>query len=145
MNRPFGSAVVIKALEGVTGQGQPAPVIAAAFAPEMNITRGGAIADAGTDAQGDQPEDVEVTLTYVITNAGSIALTLSLPVVIANEVNCAAAVDTAPAASIASGATSQLIIDYTPTSVGAFSFTVSIANNDANENPYNWTVSGTAI
>ena len=33
----------------------------------------------------------------------------------------------------------------TPTAVGAWSFTLSIANTDSTENPYDWTVSGVAM
>jgi hypothetical protein len=36
-------------------------------------------------------------------------------------------------------------LSVTPTTVGAFSFEVIVDNDDANENPYDWMVSGTAL
>ena len=64
-------------------------------------------------------------------------------IAIAGLVNCTATVTTAPAATVAAAGTTTLVITVTPTAAGAFSFTVSVVNNDADENPYNWTVSGT--
>ena len=81
--------------------------------------------------------------TYTIANTGNVALTITNPVTIAGLVNCTATVATAPAASVAAAGTTTLVITVTPTAAGAFSFTVSVVNNDADENPYNWTVSGT--
>lgn len=83
------------------------------------------------------------TLTYTIANQGNVALTITTPVTIAGLVNCTATVVTQPGTSVAAAGTTTLVISVTPTAVGAFSFTVSFANNDADENPYNWTVSGT--
>ena len=53
-------------------------------------------------------------------------------------------VTTQPAASIAAAGSGTLVVTVTPTAAGAWSFTLSAASNDSNENPYNWTVSGTA-
>lgn len=103
-----------------------------------------AIADAGTHLVGVVPVAL-FQLTMVFTNAGSIALTITNPATIGDETNCTATIDTAPGTSVASGATTSTILDVTPTAPGAFSFTYSIANNDASENPYNFTVSGIAV
>ncbi len=112
-------------------------------APEMGVSRGAALVDGGTDAVGNANFGAASTLTYTIANTGNVALTITNPVTIAGLVNCTATVATAPAASVAAAGTTTLVITVTPTAAGAFSFTVSIVNNDADENPYNWTVSGT--
>ncbi len=114
-------------------------------APEMGVSRGAAVIDGGTDAVGNANFGAASTLTYTIANTGNVALTITNPVTIAGLVNCTATVATAPAASVAAAGTTTLVITVTPTAAGAFSFTVSVVNNDADENPYNWTVSGTGV
>ncbi len=113
-------------------------------APEMGVLRGAtAVTDGGTNAVGNLVIATGTALTYTINNTGNAALTITNPVTIAGLVNCTATVATAPAASVAAAGTTTLVITVTPTAAGAFSFTVSVVNNDADENPYNWTVSGT--
>lgn len=113
-------------------------------APEMDVTRAGALASGGTDALGSATVGVATALTYTIANSGNQVLNLSLPVSISNLVNCTATVTTAPGATVAASASTTLIIEVTPVAAGAFSFDVSIANDDADENPYTWTASGTS-
>ncbi len=115
-------------------------------APELDITRGAtAVADAGTDTVSGTVVATETTLTYTLTNSGTTALGVTPPVTIgALPTNCTATVTTQPGAEIAAAATSDLVVSVTPSAVGAWSFTVSVENTDLNENPYNWTVSGTA-
>jgi hypothetical protein len=51
----------------------------------------------------------------------------------------------APASStVAPGGTTTFTVSYTPTNAGAFGFDLSMVNDDADENPYDVTVSGTA-
>jgi hypothetical protein len=83
------------------------------------------------------------TLIYVISNIGTGDLFVGA-VSFANLVNCLAAVSTAPAATVATGSDTQLIIEVTPTAAGAYSFELLIANSDGDENPYSISVSGTA-
>jgi len=112
--------------------------------PEINVTRAATpVADGGTNAVGNVTAGQSQTLTYTIANQGNVALTITTPVTVAGLVNCTATVVTQPGTSVAAAGTTTLVISVTPTAVGAFSFTVSFANNDADENPYNWTVSGT--
>ncbi len=118
---------------------------AAAAAPECDVTRGGAVADGGTDTVTGGSAGTASVLTYTITNSGTAALTITTPVVApAGLVNCTASISTQPAASTAAAGTTTLGVTVTPTAAGAFSCTVTFANNDATENPYNWTISGTA-
>lgn len=113
-------------------------------APEMNVARGAtSVADGSTDALGSAAVSQATTVTYTITNAGSANLTITTPVTISGQTNCTVSVTTQPGTSVAAAGTTTLVLSVTPTAAGAFSFNVSITNNDANENPYNWTVSGT--
>ncbi len=112
--------------------------------PESDLTRGTARrADGSTDAVGSSTQGVTQVLTYTITNSGKGILTTSETKVIAGS-NCSAVLTTAPGATIAPSKTSNLVLSITPTSMGAWTATASIVTNDADENPYNWTISGTA-
>ncbi|MBJ7286024.1 MAG: choice-of-anchor D domain-containing protein, partial [Akkermansiaceae bacterium] len=51
---------------------------------------------------------------------------------------------TQPAASVAPGASTTVVITWTPTFGGIHNATLSISNNDANENPYNFAIQATA-
>jgi hypothetical protein len=124
----------------VTGTGLPG-------VPEIVLNRAGLpVVDGGTDSLGAAavPSGVVINLSYAIGNLGTGALTLTPPVTITGQINCTVIVLTQPMASVAPSASTTLALDVTPSGGGAFSFTVSVDNNDANENPYNWTVSGTA-
>ncbi len=112
--------------------------------PESDLTRGTApIADGGTDTVRSSTPGVTQVVTYTITNSGAANLTTSETKVIAGS-NCSAVLTTAPGATIAPSKTSNAVLSITPTALGAWTATVSIITNDADENPYNWTISGTA-
>lgn len=111
--------------------------------PEITLLRDGTeIASGGGDnAWG--PRGSAIAITYTIRNDGITTLNVGT-VAITGESNCAAAVSTAPAATVAPGGTSDFTITVTPTLSGAFTFQFSIPNDDANENPYTVTVAGVA-
>jgi len=85
-----------------------------------------------------------VTKTFTIQNLGTETLTLtgaSPYITITNPTNFSIA--TAPAASIPAGGSTTFQVTCTPSaSLGTYSATLSIANNDANENPYNFSIQG---
>ncbi|MDZ4401915.1 choice-of-anchor D domain-containing protein [Prosthecobacter sp.] len=49
-----------------------------------------------------------------------------------------------PASSVAPGQTTSFSIKFRPTSAGTKNCTLNLTNNDSNENPYSFTISGTA-
>ncbi|MEM7215666.1 MAG: choice-of-anchor D domain-containing protein, partial [Pseudomonadota bacterium] len=116
------------------------------ISPEIEVSSSvsGAIADGGTDAQGNRVAGTPVMVTYTVTNSGTDTLTLTAPV-IANQTNVAASVSTALSSTNVAplGGTATFTVTYTPTLAGVFSFDIDVANNDADENPYDVTVSGT--
>jgi hypothetical protein len=54
-------------------------------------------------------------------------------------------VNAQPASSVSPSTDTTLVLTVTPAANGAWSVDLSIANNDPDENPYNWTISGTAV
>ncbi|MEP1186630.1 MAG: choice-of-anchor D domain-containing protein [Roseibium sp.] len=115
--------------------------------PEISVSAdiGGAVADGGTNAQGSQAAGSAVTVTYTVTNSGTDDLTLATATSSAQS-NVAVDSVTAPGSTTVTtgGGTTTFQVQYTPNSAGAFSFGLSLVNNDADENPFNFTVSGTA-
>ncbi|WP_416369924.1 choice-of-anchor D domain-containing protein [Tritonibacter mobilis] len=103
------------------------------------------VADGGSDAQGTVASGSAQVLTYTITNSGTADLSVatasssSASNVTVNSIG-------APGSTTVSagGGTTQFTVQYTPTAAGAFSFDLSFVNSDADEDPFNFTVSGTA-
>ncbi|PXW80607.1 CARDB protein, partial [Ruegeria sp. P4] len=103
------------------------------------------VADGGSDAQGTVASGSAQTLTYTITNTGTADLTVATPIssgasnVTVNSISAPGSTTVA-----AAGGTTQFNVQYTPTAAGAFSFGLSFVNSDADEDPFNFTISGTA-
>ena len=83
-------------------------------------------------------------LIYRISNPGGLVLELETPVTIGGESNCSVTIDMQPAGTLSGGAGTDLVLTVTPAGEGAWGFTVSIANNDEDNDPYTWTVTGAA-
>lgn len=120
---------------------------AAATAPEIDVQRpaGTSIADGGTDALGNRTQSTAFVLTYTVENTGSALLTLGATAVsVSGATNCTASVTLQPATTVAAAGTATFEVTVTP-NAGAFSFDLTINNDDANESPYNILVSGTGV
>jgi hypothetical protein len=112
---------------------------------EIALSRSGtAISDGGNDTVTGTVFSLATALDYTFSNVGGAALTLTPPVTISGQTNCTVNVTQQPAASVAASGSTHAVMTVTPTSAGAWSFAASLVNNDSNENPTNWTVSGTA-
>ena len=113
--------------------------------PEIDVQRpaGTSIADGGTDNVGNQTVGA-VNLTYTIDNtAGTAALNVT-GATASNYVNSSGfAVVTALPLNVAAGGTANLQVSFNAGAAGAFSLDMDIANNDANENPYDIAIQGT--
>ncbi len=85
--------------------------------------------------------------TFTITNPGTATLHLTnTPRVTITGTNAADFILTVDAAaSVASGGTTTFTIKFDPSALGIRRATVSIANDDPNENPYNFSIQGTGI
>jgi len=114
-------------------------------APEINVSssESGAVADGGTDAQGNELAGVAKTVTYTVSNTGTDDLTLATATSSALTNVTVNAVSAPGSTTVTAGNSTTFTVQYTPTVAGAFSFDLAFTNNDGDENPYNMTVSGT--
>lgn len=111
---------------------------------EMDVSRSATlITVGGYDAFDDSSVGTGAKLIYDIANGGNDTLTLS-GAVISGENNCVIVIDSQPSASVAPSNITDLVLTTTPATAGPWSFTVSIANNHPDKNPYQWTVHGVA-
>lgn len=79
--------------------------------------------------------------TFTIKNPGNVALTIGA-LTISGPNSADFSVITAPPATLAIAATATFTIRFDPSAVGLRTATVSIINNDPNENPYTFAISG---
>jgi hypothetical protein len=112
--------------------------------PALAVSRGGnAVTDGASDSVTGTTAGTVATVTYTLTDTGTAALGITTPVSITGLVNCSVT-PTQPAASVAAGAATTLVLAVNPTAAGAWSCVVSVANTDAHHNPATWTVQGSA-
>ncbi len=87
-----------------------------------------------------------ISKTFTIQNTGAITLTLG-----ANAVSVSGGqagdftITDQPAATISVGSSDTFTIQFSPTAGGTRSTTVNITSDDADENPYNFTIQGVGI
>ncbi|MHB8894000.1 MAG: choice-of-anchor D domain-containing protein [Candidatus Geothermincolia bacterium] len=86
-----------------------------------------------------------ITRTFTIKNTGSGALALTgLPLVAVGGANAADfTVTTLPVSPVAAGGSRTFQVRFDPSAAGTRVATISIANNDGDENPYDFAVQGT--
>jgi len=127
-------------------------IVGAAAVPEIEITGNGqAIADGDTTPSAADHTDFgsvqvgnTVVHTFTITNSGSEVLHLTgSPTVELVGGGGAFTVIQPVSVWVAAGASTSFQIGYTPTAAGLHSATVRIANDDSNENPYEFVIQGT--
>jgi len=122
--------------------------------PEINTQGNGAtIADGDTTPTTADHTDfgsVDVssgtfTRTFTVQNTGNASLSLTgSPRVALSGTNAADfTVTVQPAASVAAGGSTTFQVRFDPSASGTRTASVSFANNDANENPYNFSIQGT--
>ena len=116
--------------------------------PEIEVAetgqKQGDVADGGTLDQGAPPAGSATSLTFTVTNSGDGDLTLETATS-SDPKNVTVNSITSPAPKVSPGGTTTFDVEYTPTSGGPFSFDLSFDNSDSDEDPYNFTVSGTAV
>ncbi|HPJ66271.1 MAG TPA: choice-of-anchor D domain-containing protein [Desulfobacteraceae bacterium] len=127
-------------------------------APEIDI-KGNGTSIPDNDTSPDTSDDTDfgstglvsggITHTFTIENTGSATLNLtdSSPyLVIAGTNSGDFSLGSIPSNTIASGGgTTTFDITFNPSAVGLREATISIANNDSDENPYNFSIQGTAL
>jgi hypothetical protein len=117
-----------------------------ASAPDIQVKEGTTtILDSGTYDFGTSDSGIGKTVTFAIENVGNALLTLNgPPLVRISGTNAADFVVTVqPAGTVDPGGSSPFSIRFTPSTAGTRTATVTIYNDDPDENPYNFTISGT--
>ncbi|MFV8322475.1 choice-of-anchor D domain-containing protein [Flavobacterium sp. LS2R12] len=85
-----------------------------------------------------------ITKTFTIQNTGNAPLTIgAITISGTNAVDFIVA--TSPSASIATGGSSTFSVSFNPSTLGVKNASISIVNNDSNENPYDFSIQGTGI
>lgn len=116
--------------------------------PRVAILRGATtIASGSVDTVAGVNAGSPHSLTYTITNTGAAPLVLSgTPVVlVAAGVNVSTiSIASSPATVLAPSASTTFTVEFTVPGQGVFDITISIAGNDPTQNPYTWSVAGTA-
>jgi hypothetical protein len=119
--------------------------------PEIDVLGNGVSIANGDDtptsadqsAFGNQLPGGTTVRAFTIHNSGAATLALSGSPVVALSGNSAFTVSSQPAgSSLATNGSVPFTITFAPTAVGLVTATVSIANNDSNETPYTFVVSG---
>ncbi|WP_162127350.1 choice-of-anchor D domain-containing protein [Flavobacterium phycosphaerae] len=84
------------------------------------------------------------TRTFTIYNTGTTDLTLGT-ISLSGTNPGDFAVTTAPSATVTPGNSTTFTVTFTPSAAGTRSVTISIINNDSNENPYDFKIQGTGV
>ncbi|MCI0332361.1 MAG: choice-of-anchor D domain-containing protein [Planctomycetes bacterium] len=122
-------------------------------APEINVTgKGLTIMDGDTSPSTSDNTDFgsqsvasgAKTKTYTVQNTGTAALTVG-SVTLSGAHAADFTVTLQPATSVAAGGSTTFKVKFNPSATGLRSASVSFTNNDADENPYNFSIQGTGI
>jgi hypothetical protein len=129
-------------------------IVSWVLAPEINITGlGNSIVSGDTTPSATDDTNfgnVDVTVgtnpnTFTLQNTGTSTLNLTGgPLVVIGGAHAGDFIVTAaPAASVSASGSTTFTITFNPSATGLRTATVSIANNDSNENPYTFSIQGT--
>ncbi len=151
-NNESGFPVNVTSWSSTGGSGSPVIQYAE---PEMNVT-GNSTTIVDEDASASIYDHTDfgytdiavgtIVRTFTIQNTGTETLTLTgiTPYVVVGGADASYfTVTSAPSASIAAGGSTTFNITFDPNALREFNATLSIANNDATENPYNFSINGT--
>ncbi|MCA9248679.1 MAG: choice-of-anchor D domain-containing protein, partial [Planctomycetales bacterium] len=115
----------------------------------VSIAHGDVTPDVADDTDfGDVTIGSTISHTFTIFNDNGIGdadLTISPPVSITGAPLGVFEVTAEPAMTVPGGGSTTFTVKFAPDVAGPFSATVSIANDDADENPYNFEISGTGV
>ena len=87
--------------------------------------------------------NTSTTRTFVVRNTGAGPLTVGTYTITGANAG-SFTLTTPPPTSIAAGGTANIVITFSPTSPGVHNANFTIYNSDTNENPYNFSLQGTA-
>lgn len=133
----------------IKGQGQAAlpdvPEINVLDNSNANLASGGSV-DFGTQNVPSGSQTFTFTIQNLNTQTLPINLTDPSPYVVISGANASDfTLGTVPSSTIAASGSTTFTISFDPSDIGIRTATVSIANNDSDENPYTFTVTGEGI
>ena len=112
-------------------------------APEINIKQGTTdIADSESYDFSNQGVGSDTDIVFTIQNTGNAELTLSTSLSITGANADQFNIQAQPSSPVAGSGSTTFTVRFSPTSAGTKTATISITNDDADENPYNLTVQG---
>jgi hypothetical protein len=103
------------------------------------------IADGGSCDFGSRQTGTNTDVTFTIENTGTWSLTLALPITIGGADASQFSIQAQPASPVAASGNTTFTVRFSPTSAGAKTATISIANDDSDENPYDLTITGIGV
>ena len=111
--------------------------------PEITVTQDAAtVVDDGSFSFGSaEQNDPQLTKTFVVTNTGTANLILE-PITVTGTGFTLTSANFTPGQTLIPNATASLTVGLATATLGTFNGTVSLANNDGDENPFNFDISG---
>lgn len=123
-------------------------------APEIDLQGNGqSIANGDTTATTGDDTDfgstnvggTSITHTFTISNSGDASLTLTGSPAVTLTMGTHFSVNVQPSSPVSSNSTTTFSVTFNPLEAGSFTDTINIANDDADENPYTFVISGTGF
>ena len=106
--------------------------------PEINLKHGATgIADGGNYDFGSHDVGTDTDVAFTIENIGTANLTLGTPISLGGADASQFSIQQQPSSPVSASGNTTFTIRFTPTSLGSKTASLSITNNDADENPYN--------
>jgi len=130
------------------GEGRAFTTASSLFSPEINIKYDStSLADGESYDFDSHNVETHTDVTFTIENTGTADLTLSgSPVITLTGTNSDQfSVQQQPVSPVASNGSTTFIIRFSPTSGSAKTASISITNNDSDENPYDITLNGAGV
>jgi hypothetical protein len=111
--------------------------------PEIELKQSStAIADGGSYDYGYHQPSSTTDIIFTIENTGTKALTITTPIAVGGSNSDQFSIQSQPASSVAVSGSTTFTVRFSPTSIGNKTATISIINDDSNENPYDLTITG---
>jgi uncharacterized repeat protein (TIGR01451 family) len=121
-------------------------ILGTGTAPEMNLKQSTTdIADGGSYDYGSKVSGSDTDVVFTIENTGTADLTLTTPLTLGGADAGEYSIQSQPTSPITASGTTTFTVRFSPTSAGAKTATIAIANNDSDENPYDLTLNGTGL
>jgi carbon monoxide dehydrogenase subunit G len=112
--------------------------------PEINVFHKNASIPNGTGSVdlGQTPVGIPLTETFTVSNTGTFTLTLTEPITVPAGFSVASSFGST---SLAAGDATTFSVRLDAAALGTYSGTLEFANNDADENPYTFTIRGEVL